>query len=61
MQERALTSVAEQLGEQRVCGGDHCRGLGRQLVEQAGYGGHSAALYSTQPLCHGQTGQVARQ
>lgn len=57
----SLTSVAEQLAEQRVSGGDHRRGLRGQLIEQPGYGGHSAPLCRTQPRRHGQTGQVARQ
>lgn len=56
-----LTSVAEQLRQQRVGRRDHCRGLGRQLVEQSSYGGHSVVLCSAQPCCCGQTGQVAWQ
>lgn len=56
-----LTPVAEQLGQQRVRRGDHCRGLGRQLVEQSGYGGHSAALSRAKPRCRGETEQVTRQ
>lgn len=61
LSESSLTSVAEQLCEQRVCRGDHRRGLGWQLIEQPRYGAHPAPLRHTEPRRHAQTGQAARQ
>lgn len=56
-----LTFVAKKLSQQRVCWGDHSRGVGWKLIEKSGDGGHSAALCLTQPVRCRQTRQVSRQ